>query len=533
MKPRRITALALAGVLSAGAASAAAAAAASTRAAQSEPNPGLGDQVMAWFASNPSVAVDRSCVNPSTRTEPLAYRTDRLIVRAPATAPVASAVDAALRSLVGTPPASSWVDGIDAVKLPAVPGAADITPVLSVRLHASKDARSQLPIVALARLLRTQGLTASPDYAIAPSGGYVFFWPNGAPQPAAALDPQRTITSPSGKQLGTGVRVAVYDTGLAPNVHPALLSKVGVFKAFDKENPDQNHDTFVDYPAAGHGLAISGVLATLDAGVSVKVARISDSRGLATDLTAASRIFASLASTPSAKWPSVLVNSFGTPACDLVPAQSPTDARTLEPLALEAVAELVARAAGTQKQGMILVAAAGNRGTTRPFYPAAFAVDPRFSSTVVSVGALDGTTKTDGDPSAWFSSSRTGPVAWFSNRGAWVTAWAPGVSLVTTHLDGLGWAPDPGVPASPKLHGQAIVDGTSFAGPYVAALIAEKMASSGMRAQDAWPVIAVSGAAPLPPCTPGPGPIGGGAAVALTSITATATSPAAGAPPSC
>ena len=57
----------------------------------------------------------------------------------------------------------------------------------------------------------------------------------------------------------------------------------------------------------------------------------------------------------------------------------------------------------------LVVAAAGNNSSPRPFYPAAL-------PEVVAVGALD-----------------AGGRAWFSNFGPWVDACAPGVDVLSTY----------------------------------------------------------------------------------------------------
>ena len=79
--------------------------------------------------------------------------------------------------------------------------------------------------------------------------------------------------------------------------------------------------------------------------------------------------------------------------------------------------------------GVAVFAAAGNDATTRPSYPAAFAVDPEFAASdvlpVVSVAALN----------------PDGSLAEFSNSGPWVTSAALGVNVVSTApvtLDGSG-----------------------------------------------------------------------------------------------
>ncbi|HEV2782127.1 MAG TPA: S8 family serine peptidase [Actinophytocola sp.] len=71
--------------------------------------------------------------------------------------------------------------------------------------------------------------------------------------------------------------------------------------------------------------------------------------------------------------------------------------------------------------GVAVVAAAGNDATTRPFVPAAMALNTDGSNNgnelLVAVGALN-------------ASGRT--VAAFSNEGDWVTCWAPGNAVVST-----------------------------------------------------------------------------------------------------
>ena len=65
------------------------------------------------------------------------------------------------------------------------------------------------------------------------------------------------------------------------------------------------------------------------------------------------------------------------------------------------------------QRDLVIVAAAGNKGTDRPFWPAA-------SRHVVAVGALNA-------PGGW--------PAWFTNFGPWVDACAPGVDCVSWFFD--------------------------------------------------------------------------------------------------
>jgi len=131
--------------------------------------------------------------------------------------------------------------------------------------------------------------------------------------------------------------------------------------------------------------------------------------------------------------------------------------------------------------GVVVVAAAGNYSTSRPFYPAAFA--PRAAAVpVISVGALN----------------PNGAKAVFSNDGTWVTAWAQGAAVVSAY------PVDANASRTPELRvraaarggresldpddysgGFAVWSGTSFSAPAMAALVAgsllEGAAAGGLR----------------------------------------------------
>jgi subtilisin family serine protease len=120
--------------------------------------------------------------------------------------------------------------------------------------------------------------------------------------------------------------------------------------------------------------------------------------------------------------------------------------------------------------GVLVVAAAGNNATTRPFYPAALAADPPpdGGQAVLSVGALN----------------PNGTKAFFSNQAPWVHAWATGAGVVSAfpklrgsmgpssvirELDRESMDPDD------FTGGFALWHGTSFAGPHAAATLANKL----------------------------------------------------------
>jgi len=118
--------------------------------------------------------------------------------------------------------------------------------------------------------------------------------------------------------------------------------------------------------------------------------------------------------------------------------------------------------------GVVVVAAAGNYATSRPFYPAAFARQAA-SVPVISVGALN----------------PNGTKAVFSNEGDWVTAWAQGAAVVSAYPVDVNASrtPELKVRAPARVGresfdpddysgGFAVWSGTSFSAPGLAALVA-------------------------------------------------------------
>ena len=129
--------------------------------------------------------------------------------------------------------------------------------------------------------------------------------------------------------------------------------------------------------------------------------------------------------------------------------------------------ELLSRAhrMGREDDGPLVIAAAGNENTNRPFYPAAY-------DWVVAVGAVDETLRT--------------PT--FTNYGRWVDVWAHGTRLVNAFPVGTYIAKEPG-PTQGEVRsftGMAQWTGTSFATPVVTGAIAACMSEHpGMSARQA------------------------------------------------
>jgi len=129
--------------------------------------------------------------------------------------------------------------------------------------------------------------------------------------------------------------------------------------------------------------------------------------------------------------------------------------------------------------GVLVVAAAGNDATTRPFMPAAFAK---------GTGGAAGGVELLGAVGARNAPGLT--TAAFSNWGEWITLWAPGNAVVSTVpvwegaadgglslLDGAGVGPDVRAAPDPDdlRSGFALWAGTSFATPVIAGLLANAL----------------------------------------------------------
>ncbi len=470
---------------------------------------------MAWLAAvSPAVTVDQSTNCMAGATDAVAYRNDRIVLRTTASnASVTTTVNNTLHAMYGT--AVNYVGPIETITFPTPPGGPAIVPVVSVTLL-PRGGGLHHDILGLARHLRNDsGKIASPDYAETFDGPYTHYFPYGYPEKTSALATPRNTRTPSNQKVGTGVKIEVYDTGLFAS-DPTNLPTTTKLSSTDNDLVDlvNNGTKMVDFPAAGHGQGISGVLTTVAPGATIQNVRISDRTGLLTDVSAARAIASSLRTLSMANYPNVLINSFGAAACDLKPT---TPGAVLQPIGMEAVVEVVDKFDPHKAGGMLIVASAGNEASTRPHYPAAF-------ESVLSVGALDGTA--DGDGSPWSSESKTGPVADFSNRGSTVDVYAPGVDLPTTHVNGYRFEYGGDI-----ILGKALVSGTSFATPLTGGTIAELMSETGYSARAARDVLIAGGTDPLPQC--GTTTVEQGTAIVLQSLNAKISDPATANPVAC
>lgn len=242
--------------------------------------------------------------------------------------------------------------------------------------------------------------TAAPNHVI--SIANVNMCPADEPAVTTAPLSLSPLTAPA---TPGGPHVLIVDTGL-------LSDRVEAFPYVDGEHKavTLDDDGYIrEY--VGHGTFIAQMLAGVAPGANVWVSNLLPDLGAAFDDVFGARLVDALESFKqknNGTWPDIISLSAGSPAMDLdhpLPGHEPF----LTQLA--------------QHPETLLVAAAGNCGSTEPFYPAALAWTPERTdglANVISVGAL----RHSGDDRACFS-----------DFGPWVSVYAPGERLVAKFLD--------------------------------------------------------------------------------------------------
>jgi hypothetical protein len=314
------------------------------------------------------------------------------------------------------------------------------------RLNEARGSRGE----GAARVALNHVLTLAPPGKIGPESDP---WPA---QPAERGDEGPALP-------GSMPKIGVVDTGVwEPMPNAVRVSDPGGpehVDPVDVESPTNQ----IDYPGAGHGGFIAGVIShNFQAGSVDIVSRRGFVEGTQELLTEESVAGAGNGVALDAR--ARIINlSLGTYA----------DGEAL--FLRDAVRQWV-------RDGCLIVAAAGNEGISSPWYPAAFTQDPELAHGVVAVGALE-------------SRLADGPgvlaaAAPFSNHGPWVTAWAPGADVVSAYPQGLQFPYGPAASdlSDPFAAGLAHWDGTSFAAPFAAAEIARYAAEHGFgdNVQGAW-----------------------------------------------
>lgn len=259
--------------------------------------------------------------------------------------------------------------------------------------------------------------------------------PGRPPFPAAPIELEGC------EPAGEGVLIAVIDTGQAQmSLRGAWESDHVKVDPGDFDVLDVDGDGVLDLEA-GHGTFITGVVAQVAPGAKVLVIAAITPSGVTDDLTAARAVLRARAAGAA------IVNlSFG--------GYSEGDAM---PLALLHALK------DKQDAPFVAVAAAGNDGLSRPFFPAAL-------PGVIAVAAL----------------SRSGRRAGFSNFGPWVDACADGERLISTFVTGEVLTDSDGDGRRDVFEAPfAYWSGTSFAAPQVAASLAARMSAHGENAVEA------------------------------------------------
>jgi hypothetical protein len=290
------------------------------------------------------------------------------------------------------------------------------------------------------------------------------FGPGGDPEPVEAADP--ACPPLEGVEWG----IAVVDSGLfspePPHLVPAALPV-----PTETEVVDFDGGGIVDFSATAHGGFIAGIIQRMT-GIVPMVRDVASRDYL--------RWTFGIRESDVISDVEVLLRDETVKLVNLSLGTYATEEKTRERADISAMRFKLRRWV-KHRPDVLFVCAAGNDGTDRPWYPAAFAADPDLADHVVPVGALANTPLRP-DPGA--------DRAAFSNFGDWVTAWAPGVDHQSDYPADVTYVygPNQHDPTAPRASfaGYAKWSGTSFAAPYAAAEIARVAAADGVLPQEAW-----------------------------------------------
>jgi subtilisin family serine protease len=336
-----------------------------------------------------------------------------------------------------------------------------------VRLVPSKHLDAHV-LADIARNLRLRGFAASFNYCTptAPVHKHPpLIAPDQTPPPPPGQPPQPAPAQPqpavrrAEERPAKVARVAIIDTGIANQAVdradgqlggvPRTPDNIDPLYSFPIGGPHQ----FLDF-SAGHGTFVAGIVNQVAPYAPIRMYRAIDGDGLASEVDVACAMIEAV------KDGNQIINlSLGCQTQDDFP-----------PVALNAALAVIAEldAEKPDEEKTIIVAAAGNCGDRRLFWPAGFS-GAGFSGAgfpgVVSVAGLN----PNMTPSPW------------STRGSWVTCSTVGQGIRSTYVYGkesplIDPAETEFVPPDPF----AVWSGTSFAAPQIAGAIARLYQAPGV-----------------------------------------------------
>ena len=303
-------------------------------------------------------------------------------------------------------------------------------PIACPKLPVTRFRSEVADLAAATDALHTAGIPANFSH-ITPSGPYIkgaggAEMPNGTP-----VELESTV--------GDGrIRVAIIDTGINMNdTHWPKSWLAGITQDGANTDPLTAVSKGPLDHGGGHGTFVAGVVRQVAPHAQIQVYRALDSDGIGSEVAVACAILSAVAA-----------------GVDIINLSLGTDSyKDRPPVALTAALELV-------PDEIVVVAAAGNDGSTRPNWPGA-------AKRVVAVGALD----QDMKPAPW------------SNRGSWVDVSTVGEGVVSTFVPGYETAAQDAEPEDWRLDTTpwAMWTGTSFAAPQITGLIARDAEASDVR----------------------------------------------------
>ncbi|WP_137295217.1 S8 family peptidase [Nocardioides dongxiaopingii] len=289
-----------------------------------------------------------------------------------------------------------------------------------------------------------------PDHVLyVTPGGSGKLCPADEPETCGVAAPVPGLNPDAG--AGRGVKVSVVDTGWW---EPAGSSSTTPW--LKGVHGDAEHvDPAAIHPYAGHGTFVAGVVRCLAPGTEIEVEGIMPHGGACYESDIARELNEALS---DPERPQLISISAGT-----------YTRRNLGLLTFEALSRAFDLEEG--EKAPLVVAAAGNDTSTRPFWPAAY-------PWVVGVGSLDS----------------GGVVSSFSNVGPWVDVYAHGRDLVNAYPVGRYVCHEPPHRGEVRrFDGIARWSGTSFATPVVTGSLAAYMAAHDVHARQAHADLVAAG----------------------------------------